>query len=241
MRLGFLTIFIVSLCFWGVSQIRTVQAEVELPASDVPVFVELFTSQSCSSCPPADDNLKIFLNEPNVIGVACHVTYWDHLRWKDTRSQDFCTVRQREMNAVFARRNVYTPQFVMNGRYQMSGGDNFNLTLNYGRALRDKIENVGVTLIGERLHFDVPKSFLDNEKMRLVVFGYEAEPLRQLIGSGENGGDVVTYHNSVMSYDVFGMDKVADLSLVAVEGRGYAAIVEGKRTFRVFAAGHFNP
>lgn len=241
MRLGILTVLILGVGFYGSLQIRTVKAEVELPASDAPVFVELFTSQSCSSCPAADENLKIFLDEPNVVGVACHVTYWDHLRWKDTRSQEFCTKRQREMNAAFDRLNVYTPQLVINGRYQMSGGDDFNLVRNYGRAVRDDIKRVGVNRIGNSLRFDVPDDFLDNEQMRFVVFGYEASPLRQVIGSGENKGEVVTYYNSVKSYDVFNIREISDLSFPVVEGLGYAVIIEGVRTFRVFAVGGFNP
>jgi len=60
-----------------------------------PVVLELFTSQSCSSCPPADRVLESLAKDENIIALSCNVTYWNHLHWEDTLSQDFCTARQR--------------------------------------------------------------------------------------------------------------------------------------------------
>lgn len=92
------------------------------------VLVELFTSEGCSSCPPADDllrqiNGRISHEGQLVIGLSEHVSYWDSLGWKDPYSSDIYTGRQDDYSARFGLSGVYTPQMVVNGREQFVGGD----------------------------------------------------------------------------------------------------------------------
>jgi hypothetical protein len=82
--------------------------------------VELYTSQGCSSCPPADRWLS-GLNAPtDVLALAFHVNYWNHLGWKDPFASDATTQRQYLVRAAHAAPNVYTPQVVINGKDQRS-------------------------------------------------------------------------------------------------------------------------
>lgn len=241
-RFSFLFLLLAVIGSYVFFQVRHGMAEIDVPKSDKPIYMELYTSQSCSSCPPADKNLGVLLKNKNVIGLSCHVTYWDHLRWKDTRSQDFCTYRQREMNKALGRHNVYTPQLVINGRYQVSGNRELDINASYNKALGDDLYEVLIEPAEEGVvRFHLPSSLMDKENMRFIVFGYEANPLRQVIGDGENSGEVVTYYNSVLSYHRYELSEVDDLLFSTKANVSYVALVEGKRTFRVFAVGDFNP
>ncbi len=86
-----------------------------------PTVVELFTSQGCSSCPPADAVLNEVAARPGVIALGFHVDYWDRLGWKDPLSTPGATARQNEYAARFGRREIYTPQIVVDGTRQMVG------------------------------------------------------------------------------------------------------------------------
>lgn len=89
-----------------------------------PTVVELFTSQGCSSCPPADALLtRLQQADPDLLPLDLHVTYWDRLGWKDPFSFAAVTARQREYSAGFGQNSVYTPQLVVDGRYQAVGSD----------------------------------------------------------------------------------------------------------------------
>jgi len=88
------------------------------------VVVELFTSQGCSSCPPADALLvDLARNRPDVLPLAFHVTYWNRLGWRDPYSLDAATDRQRRYAALLPSNQVYTPQIVVDGSRDVVGSD----------------------------------------------------------------------------------------------------------------------
>lgn len=86
-----------------------------------PVVVELFTSQGCSSCPPADDLLTELAAQPDVLALSFHVDYWDYIGWKDPFAAAQYTERQRDYVAALGLRYVYTPQMVIDGRHNVVG------------------------------------------------------------------------------------------------------------------------
>jgi hypothetical protein len=97
-----------------------------LPAAHAdtrPVVVELFTSQGCSSCPPADALLRDLAGRSDVLALGFHISYWDDLGWKDPFSSTAATERQRAYARQFGRGQVYTPQMVVEGRREMVGSD----------------------------------------------------------------------------------------------------------------------
>jgi hypothetical protein len=92
-------------------------------AGSRPVVVELFTSQGCSSCPPADALLNELAQRPDVIALGFHIDYWDKLGWKDPLSSPEATARQRAYARQFGRMQVYTPQLVVDGKDEAVGSD----------------------------------------------------------------------------------------------------------------------
>ena len=87
----------------------------ETEAVDRPVVVELFTSQGCSSCPPADKFLHKLAAHEDVIALALHVDYWDYIGWTDSFADPAYTKRQRAYAKTAGERVVYTPQMIING------------------------------------------------------------------------------------------------------------------------------
>ena len=85
------------------------------------VVVELFTSQGCSACPPADAVLQDLAEKPHVLALAFHVDYWDYIGWKDTFAQPVFTQRQKTYAKRLGRKHVYTPQMIINGHHDVVG------------------------------------------------------------------------------------------------------------------------
>lgn len=90
-------------------------------ATDKPTVVELFTSQGCSSCPPADEFLAELAERDDVIAIAFHVTYWDYIGWKDPYAKSWATERQYSYARVLERGYPYTPQMVVDGKHDLVG------------------------------------------------------------------------------------------------------------------------
>ena len=90
-------------------------------AQEDPVVIELFTSQGCSSCPPADRLLHELIKRDDVIGLALHVDYWDYIGWKDEYAISDHTLRQRAYARNGGRSMIYTPQMVINGQHDVVG------------------------------------------------------------------------------------------------------------------------
>jgi hypothetical protein len=103
-------------------------AVVPVPSPVRAAVVELFTSEGCSSCPPADENLARITEEAETSGrpvftLELHVDYWDDLGWKDPFSSSTYSERQRAYAQSFGRSDVYTPQMIVNGREQFVGSE----------------------------------------------------------------------------------------------------------------------
>ena len=114
-------------------------------AGERPVLVELFTSEGCSSCPPADALLAELASRPDVLALSFHVDYWDRLGWKDPFSSHEATQRQERYATLLDLTPVYTPQIVVDGTWQAVGSDRADVEHALDLARRDRQE-VPITL-----------------------------------------------------------------------------------------------
>jgi len=168
--------------------------------ADGPVVVELFTSQSCSSCPPADALLGELAKHDNVIALGCHVTYWDHLNWRDTLSRKFCTDRQRAYARQMGSKQVYTPQMVVNGQIEFVGSNRTEAT----RAIASTtVQPIQLTLSNDTLTATLPALSGGPSLQTLWLMRTHADHT-QAIKSGENRGKTITYVNSVETLEQLG-------------------------------------
>src|SRR5262249_35745900 len=144
----FLTVCFAACCSQVADSSSLVNART--PGSPATVLVELFTSEGCSSCPPADDILSdLVQHQPienvTVIGMGEHVDYWNHLGWRDPFSSALFSARQSEYDArVFHSGTIYTPQFVADGRIQAVGGDRMAVRRAIADAARFEKADVSV-------------------------------------------------------------------------------------------------
>jgi hypothetical protein len=166
-------------------------------AADRPVVVELFTSQGCSSCPPAN----AFLNEmskgrADVLPLAFHVTYWDRLGWKDPFSMEAATSRQDRYGHRFGD-GSYTPEMVVDGSVGLIGSDReaVNAAIAQAKRAQGAGADVGLQKVGENVAIRIG-SGVGNGKVLLIGFDHEHVTK---IGRGENGGRTIPESNVVRS------------------------------------------
>jgi hypothetical protein len=173
--------------------------------ADPRAVVELFTSQGCSSCPPADKIIGELAKDPNVIALSMPIDYWDYLGWKDTLADSRFSARQKAYSAVRGDRNVYTPQVVVNGSAQVIGSDRANIEGAIGdtaKAAGVMSVPVSITLAGKQVTVSVaankgPAASPGSASLGEVWLCSVTREIPISIGKGENRGQKVTYHNVV--------------------------------------------
>src|SRR5260370_310371 len=127
-----------------------ISAPADTGATRVPVLLELFTSEGCSSCPPADRLLEILDQKQPVAGadlivLSEHVDYWDRLGWKDPFSSSQYTARQREYSYRFNGDGGYTPQLVVDGRFGLLASDAREASSAIQKALRERTIPIAIS------------------------------------------------------------------------------------------------
>lgn len=160
-----------------------------------PVLLELFTSQGCSSCPPADALAEKLATNPDLVVIARPVTYWDRLGWKDTLAQASNTMLQQDYarRGLAGRNGVYTPQLVVNGSYGFVGSHGSEVAPSVRQYGGKSDAAIRVTPgVGGDYAVNITGSAAGQAELVLVAVTRKVEVG---IGSGENGGRTVTYPN----------------------------------------------
>jgi len=167
--------------------------------------VELFTSQGCSSCPPADHVFSSIVRNGNAVALAYHVDYWDYLGWKDTLATKENTKRQRDY-AQMLESPVYTPQVVINGRVHLPGWR--------GEEIEDALKTMDGTPEGLTVDVTVSETAdsviietgdVPQRTKAHVVLVYFTTRQAVEIKRGENDGKLVEYWNAVTDLQTIGM------------------------------------
>jgi len=169
--------------------------------ADPRAVIELFTSQGCSSCPPADKVIGELAKDPSVIALSLPIDYWDYLGWKDTLADARFSARQKAYSRVRGDREVYTPQAVINGSAHVIGSDLAGIESAIDETTKTGgVMSVPVTMTqaGKLLTVSVSATAKDASATHGEVWLCsisKAVPI--LIGRGENSGREITYYNVV--------------------------------------------
>lgn len=177
------------------------------PAAQVRGVVELFTSQGCSSCPPADKLLGDLAKSSDLIALSFPVDYWDYIGWKDTLADPAFTARQKAYAAQRGDGQIYTPQAVIDGVTHVVGSDRMEISgALTSSAQRKGAMTVPVTLAvaNGQVSIDVGAAPADGPR-KASVWLLDTIPSKTVaIGRGENSGRTLTYTNVVRKISKLG-------------------------------------
>jgi hypothetical protein len=166
------------------------------PASAEPRgVVELFTSQGCSSCPPADKLLGELAKDPSLVALSLPIDYWDYLGWKDTLADSRFSARQKAYSAVRGDRDVYTPQMIVNGVRHVLGSDRKGIDAALEKS-RGDVMSVPVRLSRKDHYLNVSVAAAAGHHAEVWICAVsKAVPIT--INRGENSDHQIVYHNVV--------------------------------------------
>jgi len=196
------------------------------------VVVELYTSQGCSSCPPADAFLAELAERDDVIALSFHVDYWNYIGWDDPFSSAEATARQRAYGRTMRKRYVYTPQIVVDGRAETVGSD------------RSTVDNlIRMATAAQKIEIDVahnkdgtadirvPAATGVDQRAGELWIGFYDSAIETEIRAGENRGETIVNANIVRTYKRIGtwaggaLNKRVNLKALGSKGRDGCVIV----------------
>ena len=197
--------------------------------------IELFTSQGCSSCPPANSFAAELAEDEDKLVLTYGVTYWDYLGWKDTFGDPEFTARQREYGKALGTQNIYTPQLVLNGsahspRYTRN--DVETMLLPEQRAQADISISDGELVITSNAKADA----------KLVIVSYLPGVQSVNVKRGENGGRTLDLANVVT--DVMPANWNGQVLKTGIEmesGQSYAALFHDPKSAKIITAATYAP
>jgi hypothetical protein len=206
------------------------------------VVVELFTSQSCSACPPADAFLGVLAKRPGVIALGLHVDYWDYTGWKDPFAQRTHTERQRNYSRTLSQRYIYTPQMVIDGSYQNVGSDRDKVDKLIEKAHKATNQGPALAVVGDGLQRTLRigrGATLQPATVWLVGFDRMHETA---VAAGENSGRRLINYNVVRAMLPIGAwtgsaaELPLDLRLLPPSCDGAAVFVQADETGPIITA-----
>jgi len=170
------------------------------PATQNPVVVELFTSQGCSSCPPAQANLTTISAQPGVLALSFGVTYWDYLGWKDSFAKPEFTTRQYNYERTLHQATAYTPQMVVNGEADLVGSDLDELKsaidVERNAAAKRPAGSVPAVMLAAGT-VDIGAASAPDGGADVWLVRYDPNIVQVPVARGENGGRTLPHKNVV--------------------------------------------
>lgn len=169
-----------------------------------PVFVELYTSQGCSSCPAADQLMGELQKRDDVVALSFNVDYWDYIGWRDTLASHANTLRQQSYEKVLPSHRVYTPQMVVDGQQDVVGNARRDVVQAIDRRLgetRGKRLSIAIAQAGDTVQVRIGAG---TKQAATIWLAHTLSSRAVNIAKGENGGKVVTYYNVVRGFSAVG-------------------------------------
>ena len=206
-----------------------------------PVVVELYTSQGCSSCPPADAFMHKLATRNDVIALALHVDYWDYIGWKDVFGSHANTERQHAYARTAGRRSVYTPQMIIGGEEDVVGNHPMDVAdLVKKHAARAPEVDLAIARSGGKLTIKATAKRASSKPMVVQLVRYMPKQTVK-VTRGENAGKTLSYSNIVTEWKAVGkwdgrapLNSTAKISgnqpvVVIIQGAGNGPIMAAAR------------
>lgn len=200
-----------------------------------PVVVELYTSQGCAACPPADVVLQQLAGRDDVIALGLHVDYWDYIGWADSFGQAAFSSRQQTYARKNGRASVYTPQMIIGGQDEVKGSASMKVMGLIQDHLAEMAAGqqitVSITPAGNgQVRIDAQSPFPLKPPADIQLVRYRNTADVEITG-GENEGRQITYHNIVTHWDVIGQwDGLEPFKQdVALDGSGPVVVLVQER------------
>ena len=239
---------------FGVSLTTTAQTKENQTAKNkTPVLVELFTSEGCSSCPPADKVLtRLEKEQPNsdaeIITLEMHVDYWNYLGWKDEFSLAHFGERQGGYANFFGLDSNYTPQMVVDGQKEFVGSNYKNATSSIAEAVKNPKAAVEISAIADakKINFKIKSADVSKHDESYIWLAVTEDNLTNSVSRGENSGRTLTHTSVVRELKLIGNLLPADKNFnieTAVNLQSnwnkkklkFVIFVQGKQSKKVFA------
>ena len=208
--------------------------------SQPPVVIELFSSQACTYCPPADAFMAELVKQQGVIGLTCHVDYFDVK--KGSLAKRFCTRRQSDYVRRMKLSSNYTPQMVVNGHIDVIGYETGKVSAAVLKARAEKILPLQITKKAENVYsFSLPSMHTGDDPARIWVALFD-KPHNVTVAEGGNAGKHITYHNIVSGLMDLGPWDGAMASrvvspIMSASQAGFAVLVQEEKSGNIIAAG----
>ena len=208
-------------------------------AENTPVVVELFTSQGCSSCPPADDMMEALAKRDDVIALSLHVDYWDYIGWKDEFADPKHAKRQRTYASIAGRRSVYTPEMIVNGVSDIVGAKPMELAV----AIEEqkslpRVVKMAMSRSQDSLLIEAHAIKRSVGPAVVHMLRYQPERVAR-ITRGENAGKTIKYMNVAQDWQVVGEWDGTDALQLEMHASGdypIVVLIQSERDGRIFAA-----
>jgi hypothetical protein len=208
-----------------------------------PAIVELFTSQGCSSCPPADAFLETLKSKPGIVALSYHVDYWDYLGWRDTLGSTEYSQRQYDYAKSRGDMNVYTPQMIINGGEHFVGSQTTKISASIADAQSSTSQWVDIAMSDNVT--DVMINVAEGaatKKATLWLMAF-APVVSVEIMKGENAGNTIAYHNVVRKMVPAGMwhGEAAKIvlpkeSVIPADCKGWVALLQDGKVGPIIGA-----
>lgn len=211
----------------------------ESKALKPPVLLELFTSQGCSFCPPADELMGQMIQQDGIIGLSCHVDYFAVRQ--NPLGKSFCTQRQAQYNRRIGKGPRYTPQLVVNGQSEMIGYQTGKVSAAILKARAARIFSIPVVSESGAVQFSLPSHDLETNAANIWLAVYN-NPYDMTVLEGQNFARKITYHNVVSRMEDLGpwdgeaVSRRLELILDTKE-KGVAVFVQDTASGAIIGAG----
>lgn len=201
-----------------------------------PAVLELFTSQGCSSCPPADKVAAAYADSKDVLVLSFHVTYWNHLGWSDPYSKGAYDARQTNYAHKLHLDGLYTPQAVIQGTYDVVGSEasGVEAALEKGGKQTNWVSPT-LSIQGGLTEISLPAGSPEDAEVLLV--GYR-KVVKNSVPRGENTGATLAHRNSVTEISSVGQYKGKAFTKKATtpQGDGVAVLLQDRKSGKIIGA-----